>query len=133
MQEKLYARILLALAAAIGLITVGIAVSAGPADAGRPDVLGLVPCRNDQLVSTRISYDDKGKETLEPGEQAARWAKTTAATQGRTLRDQRVTYSAADVQDIAFVDGQGRINAVLSFERSDSFGWRMESIVECAS
>jgi hypothetical protein len=43
----------------------------------------------------------------------------------------KVVYRSAEREDIAFADGEGRIQAVLSYRRYAS-GWRLETGINCA-
>jgi hypothetical protein len=85
-------------------------------------------CDGTAKVHMIVDHGGFTTETRTP-EQLAR--DYSEAVGGSFSGKRKVVYSSAERKDIAFVDGQGRVRAVLSYSYHGQPGWRLDQGVNC--
>jgi hypothetical protein len=113
-----------------GCLTIALGlVSACGAPAPEPPALeSHLACAGSLTVSMVVDHDAGVRDTRPPEEQARQYG---AAVGGSFSGKRKVVYRSRERIDISFVDGEGRIQAVLSFRNHGWGGWRLEGAVNC--
>lgn len=112
----------------LGLVSAcgGVSAPAGPA----PDVESHLACAGDlkeSLIADHVGGAER--ETRSPEQMA----KDYGAHAGGPFSGQRkVVYRSAERIDITFTDGEGRVQAVLSYGLDEQMGWLLQNGVNCA-
>lgn len=121
-----------------GILLAGVVVAAGAVlyhssqtDAGPVDPAKLLQCAGSRFVSGDVLQGADIPETATPEQLAQRYAAAMARERSiNAAMTHRVVYRSTARTDIA-VSADGRTIAVLSYEKHDRLGWRLESTVEC--
>ncbi|GIH10371.1 hypothetical protein Rhe02_84380 [Rhizocola hellebori] len=111
-------------------VVLGLAAACGapPAEAA-PALPTHLSCASAMTVALVADHDESVAETRTPEQLAKDYAAVVA---GSFSGQRKVVYRSAERTDIAFVDGQGAAQAVLSYRRHGGQGWRLEEGVNCA-
>ncbi|HEX6683408.1 MAG TPA: hypothetical protein VF062_11460 [Candidatus Limnocylindrales bacterium] len=89
-------------------------------------------CDSDKRVTTSVTHDENVVETKQPNELAASWRDGTAGARTTALTEQKVFNASKTKTKIGYTDGKGRMFAVLVYEKRTN-GWRLDSVIECAT
>jgi hypothetical protein len=116
---------------AVGLaIMLGLAAGCGSAaqTAPAPALGSYLSCDSAATVHMIVDHAGLGTDSRTPEQMARDYS---AVAGGSFSGKRKVVYRSAERKDIAFVDGQGRIRAVLSYGYYGLPGWRLDQGVNC--
>jgi hypothetical protein len=114
---------------AIGLASVAGASACGSSPAHPAALETRLSCAGSLTESLVVDYDSTGRDTRAPDQQAKEYG---AVVGGAFAGKRNVVYRSKERIDIAFTNGQGRIQAVLSYRNHTWRGWRLENGANCA-
>lgn len=92
-----------------------------------PDIETYLSCAGGLRESMVVDHDGTGRDPRSPEQMAKDYG---AAVAGSFSGPRKVVYRSAGRVDIGFADGEGRVQAVLSYTRHGS-GWQLETGVNC--